>query len=214
MAYLSYLVGEVAGLSGIVALFVSAIIISHYALHNISKQSRCAPEDPGAATTALACALVQCMAPPCSAKCSTGPLVRWLCPPLPLRETHHVQGFHYPLFHLSSQDHHCACLCDAELRVGGHHLHHLRHGRCGPRQVEGEGGKLSERWASTCSSVTFVKASFSRVLHRSAHRGAGTESLLAGGTTPPLPSTPRQGPRLLLPQPPSLLNLFSLRPPT
>ncbi|KAL6770868.1 hypothetical protein ACKKBF_B33025 [Auxenochlorella protothecoides x Auxenochlorella symbiontica] len=40
MAYLSYLVGEVAGLSGIVALFVSAIIISHYALHNISKQSR------------------------------------------------------------------------------------------------------------------------------------------------------------------------------
>jgi NhaP-type Na+/H+ or K+/H+ antiporter len=35
-AYLSYLMGDVLGLSGILSLFVSAIAISHYALHNIS----------------------------------------------------------------------------------------------------------------------------------------------------------------------------------
>ena len=35
-AYLSYLAGDVLGLSGILALFVCAVAISHYALHNIS----------------------------------------------------------------------------------------------------------------------------------------------------------------------------------
>jgi hypothetical protein len=35
-AYLSYLMGDVLGLSGILALFVCAVAISHYALHNIS----------------------------------------------------------------------------------------------------------------------------------------------------------------------------------
>ena len=35
-AYLSYLSGDVLGLSGILALFVCAVAISHYALHNIS----------------------------------------------------------------------------------------------------------------------------------------------------------------------------------
>lgn len=39
-AYLSYLVGDVLHLSGILSLFVSAVCISHYALHNISPQSR------------------------------------------------------------------------------------------------------------------------------------------------------------------------------
>lgn len=35
-AYLAYLAGDVLGLSGILALFVCAVAISHYALHNIS----------------------------------------------------------------------------------------------------------------------------------------------------------------------------------
>lgn len=35
-AYLSYLAGDVLGFSGILALFVCAVAISHYALHNIS----------------------------------------------------------------------------------------------------------------------------------------------------------------------------------
>lgn len=35
-AWLSYLAGDVLGLSGILALFVCAVAISHYALHNIS----------------------------------------------------------------------------------------------------------------------------------------------------------------------------------
>lgn len=39
-AYLSYLLGDVLQLSGILALFVCAVTTSHYALHNISSQSR------------------------------------------------------------------------------------------------------------------------------------------------------------------------------
>ncbi|KAI7845128.1 hypothetical protein COHA_001333 [Chlorella ohadii] len=39
-AYLSYLAGDVFGLSGILALFVCAVAISHYALNNISVESR------------------------------------------------------------------------------------------------------------------------------------------------------------------------------
>lgn len=35
-AYLAYLAGDVFGFSGILALFVCAVAISHYALHNIS----------------------------------------------------------------------------------------------------------------------------------------------------------------------------------
>lgn len=35
-AYLAYLAGDVFGLSGILAIFVCAVAISHYALHNIS----------------------------------------------------------------------------------------------------------------------------------------------------------------------------------
>ena len=40
LGYLSYLVGESMGLSGIVALFCCAVTISHYALHNVSSLSR------------------------------------------------------------------------------------------------------------------------------------------------------------------------------
>jgi len=36
-AYLSYLAGDVFGFSGILSLFVCAVAISHYALHNISR---------------------------------------------------------------------------------------------------------------------------------------------------------------------------------
>ena len=35
-AYLSYLAGDVFGMSGILSLFVCAVAISHYALNNIS----------------------------------------------------------------------------------------------------------------------------------------------------------------------------------
>eukprot|EP00884_Botryococcus_braunii_P015756 jgi/Botrbrau1/2864/Bobra.0036s0009.1 len=40
LGYLSYLCGEWTGLSGIVALFCCAVIISHYGLHNVSPVSR------------------------------------------------------------------------------------------------------------------------------------------------------------------------------
>ena len=40
LAYLSYLCGELLGLSGIVALFCCAVAISHYALHNVTSMSR------------------------------------------------------------------------------------------------------------------------------------------------------------------------------
>ena len=41
-AYLSYLVGDFLGFSGIVSLFCCAVLISHYAMRNISKQQRAA----------------------------------------------------------------------------------------------------------------------------------------------------------------------------
>ena len=40
VAYLSYLLGDYTGLSGIVCLFCCSVTMSHYALHNISKQQR------------------------------------------------------------------------------------------------------------------------------------------------------------------------------
>ncbi len=40
LGYLSYLSGELLGLSGIVTLFCCAVAISHYALHNISAPAR------------------------------------------------------------------------------------------------------------------------------------------------------------------------------
>ena len=40
LGYLSYLTGELLGLSGIVTLFCCAVAISHYALHNVSSMSR------------------------------------------------------------------------------------------------------------------------------------------------------------------------------
>ncbi len=42
VAYLSYLVGDYTGLSGIVSLFCCSVTMSHYALHNITKQQRAA----------------------------------------------------------------------------------------------------------------------------------------------------------------------------
>ena len=40
LGYLSYLCGELAGLSGIVTVFCCAVAISHYALHNIRRAGR------------------------------------------------------------------------------------------------------------------------------------------------------------------------------
>ena len=40
LGYMSYLTGELLGLSGIVTLFCCAVAISHYALHNVSSMSR------------------------------------------------------------------------------------------------------------------------------------------------------------------------------
>ncbi|KAK9823397.1 hypothetical protein WJX72_002484 [[Myrmecia] bisecta] len=42
VAYLSYLIGDYFKLSGIVSIFCCAVTMSHYALHNISKQQRAA----------------------------------------------------------------------------------------------------------------------------------------------------------------------------
>ena len=42
VAYFSYLMGDYLGLSGIVSLFCCAVTMSHYALHNITKQQRAA----------------------------------------------------------------------------------------------------------------------------------------------------------------------------
>lgn len=42
VAYLSYLVGDYTRLSGIVSLFCCSVTMSHYALHNITKQQRAA----------------------------------------------------------------------------------------------------------------------------------------------------------------------------
>lgn len=39
-AYLSYLMGDLLGLSGILTLFVCAVAVSHYAFSNISSTSR------------------------------------------------------------------------------------------------------------------------------------------------------------------------------
>ena len=41
-AYLSYLIGDYLGMSGIVCLFCCAVTMSHYAMPNISKQQRAA----------------------------------------------------------------------------------------------------------------------------------------------------------------------------
>ena len=40
VAYLSYLVGDYIGLSGIVCLFCCSVTMSHYAMHNITKAQR------------------------------------------------------------------------------------------------------------------------------------------------------------------------------
>ena len=40
VAYLSYLVGDYIGLSGIVTLFCCSVTMSHYAMHNITKAQR------------------------------------------------------------------------------------------------------------------------------------------------------------------------------
>ena len=42
VAYFSYLAGDTLGLSGIVALFCCAVTMSHYAMHNITRQQRAA----------------------------------------------------------------------------------------------------------------------------------------------------------------------------
>lgn len=40
LSYLSYLLADVTGLSGILSLFVCGVVVSHYALHNISEEGR------------------------------------------------------------------------------------------------------------------------------------------------------------------------------
>ena len=57
-AYLSYLSGDVLGLSGILALFVCAVAISHYALHNISSE----PSVPCSCIAASPACLCSCIA--------------------------------------------------------------------------------------------------------------------------------------------------------
>lgn len=118
MAYLSYLLGEVTDLSGIVALFVAAIIISHYALHNISKQSR-----QGLGWTLHTVHLGGCTRHR-SRRGTTRCNARLAPASNPSRTPVH-------------QDHDHPSLCHVELHLRGHHLHHLWHGCPGSRQVEG-----------------------------------------------------------------------------
>ena len=40
LGYMSYLLADVLGLSGILSCFVCAILVSHYALHNVSREGR------------------------------------------------------------------------------------------------------------------------------------------------------------------------------
>jgi NhaP-type Na+/H+ or K+/H+ antiporter len=40
LSYLSYLLADVAGWSGILALFTCGLAVSHYALHNLSPEGR------------------------------------------------------------------------------------------------------------------------------------------------------------------------------
>lgn len=40
LSYFSYLLADVTGLSGILSLFVCGVVVSHYALHNISDEGR------------------------------------------------------------------------------------------------------------------------------------------------------------------------------
>lgn len=56
-AYLSYLAGDVLGLSGILSLFVCAVAISHYALHNISGGARTGAGSVHARTVLSLCQL-------------------------------------------------------------------------------------------------------------------------------------------------------------
>lgn len=40
LSYLSYLLADVSGLSAILSLFVCGVVVSHYALHNVSPEGR------------------------------------------------------------------------------------------------------------------------------------------------------------------------------
>jgi hypothetical protein len=40
LSYFSYLLADVTGLSGILALFVCGVVVSHYALHNVSDEGQ------------------------------------------------------------------------------------------------------------------------------------------------------------------------------
>jgi NhaP-type Na+/H+ or K+/H+ antiporter len=40
LSYLSYLLADVSGLSAILSLFVCGVVVSHYALHNVSLEGR------------------------------------------------------------------------------------------------------------------------------------------------------------------------------
>ena len=66
-AYLSYLSGDVLGLSGILALFVCAVAISHYALHNISSE----PSVPCSCIAATHCASWGCCRRSCKDQYAT-----------------------------------------------------------------------------------------------------------------------------------------------
>lgn len=42
LSYFSYLLADVTGLSGILALFVCGVVVSHYALNNVSEEGQAA----------------------------------------------------------------------------------------------------------------------------------------------------------------------------
>ncbi len=121
-AYLSYLAGDVFGLSGILALFVCAVAISHYALNNISGGccSGCFQRQQCHRPCSLPNAQVQMMG-----ICSPAYVFHSWCSPPPLSARSRVAHHHHLRFP------------HAQLRVGGRHLCVLRPGCPGPAQVAG-----------------------------------------------------------------------------
>ena len=140
-AYLSYLAGDVFGLSGILALFVCAVAISHYALNIIS--GGCWAAAGGISHGRSHC---RCCTPFVSAD---GCLLRRL--PLPAHITcTPLTSACCPARSSCSgvAHHHHLRLPHPQLCVGGRHLCVLRPGCPGPAQVAGglgQGGRTDVR---------------------------------------------------------------------
>ena len=143
LGYLSYLCGELLGLSGIVTLFCCAVAISHYALHNIRSTL---------SFLLLHRAVRLPVAPPCHRmkrglskasflklqKSSEGCGILLFCWGAPCKGLFdRNRGVSIGCLQRAGARDAGAQLPDAELRERGRHLHLRRHGHARPPQVEG-----------------------------------------------------------------------------